>query len=159
VFTPSTASLLGEDGPLHQPIEHLAALGAIPNLIVILFCSPVSLHTRNPQPSSRQERRSTFYFDPRPWFCTILVRLEGYPLPKDGFSVRSLRFPIFFEVLTIAFGYGGARMALLVRIGFPRFLKPRSAHQPHFHELCQDHVAEQREEKDWPIKRWQMSEA
>jgi hypothetical protein len=46
---------------------------------------------------------------------------------------------------------GGARMALLVRIGLPRFLKPRSAHQPHFHELCQDHVAEQREEKDWPI--------
>ena len=26
---------LGEDGPTHQPIEHLAALRAIPNLTVI----------------------------------------------------------------------------------------------------------------------------
>jgi transketolase len=29
---------LGEDGPTHQPIEHLAALRAIPNLAVIRPC-------------------------------------------------------------------------------------------------------------------------
>ena len=27
--------LLGEDGPTHQPVEHLASLRAIPNLTVI----------------------------------------------------------------------------------------------------------------------------
>ncbi len=26
---------LGEDGPTHQPVEHLAALRAIPNLLVM----------------------------------------------------------------------------------------------------------------------------
>ena len=26
---------LGEDGPTHQPVEHLAALRSIPNLLVI----------------------------------------------------------------------------------------------------------------------------
>jgi transketolase len=26
---------LGEDGPTHQPVEHLAALRAIPNLLVL----------------------------------------------------------------------------------------------------------------------------
>jgi transketolase len=30
-----TASGLGEDGPTHQPVEHLAALRAIPNLVVL----------------------------------------------------------------------------------------------------------------------------
>ena len=29
---------LGEDGPTHQPVEHLAALRAIPNLNVIRPC-------------------------------------------------------------------------------------------------------------------------
>ncbi|HET7412929.1 MAG TPA: transketolase C-terminal domain-containing protein, partial [Pararhizobium sp.] len=32
---------LGEDGPTHQPIEHLAALRAIPNLNVFRPCDPV----------------------------------------------------------------------------------------------------------------------
>jgi transketolase len=34
VFTHDSV-FLGEDGPTHQPIEHLAALRAIPNLLVI----------------------------------------------------------------------------------------------------------------------------
>ena len=33
--SPTTASALGDDGPTHQPVEHLAALRAIPNLTVI----------------------------------------------------------------------------------------------------------------------------
>lgn len=32
---------LGEDGPTHQPVEHLAALRAIPNLQVLRPCDPV----------------------------------------------------------------------------------------------------------------------
>src|SRR5205085_11883892 len=32
---------LGEDGPTHQPVEHLAALRAIPNLIVLRPCDAV----------------------------------------------------------------------------------------------------------------------
>src|SRR5262249_60807475 len=32
---------LGEDGPTHQPVEHLAALRAIPNLSVYRPCDPV----------------------------------------------------------------------------------------------------------------------
>jgi transketolase len=32
---------LGEDGPTHQPVEHLAALRAIPNLNVFRPCDPV----------------------------------------------------------------------------------------------------------------------
>jgi transketolase len=37
VFTHDSIGL-GEDGPTHQPVEHLAALRAIPNLIVIRPC-------------------------------------------------------------------------------------------------------------------------
>jgi transketolase len=32
---------LGEDGPTHQPVEHVAALRAIPNLLVFRPCDPV----------------------------------------------------------------------------------------------------------------------
>jgi transketolase len=32
---------LGEDGPTHQPVEHLAALRAIPNLLVMRPCDAV----------------------------------------------------------------------------------------------------------------------
>jgi transketolase len=32
---------LGEDGPTHQPVEHLAALRAIPNTLVLRPCDPV----------------------------------------------------------------------------------------------------------------------
>jgi transketolase len=32
---------LGEDGPTHEPVEHLAALRAIPNLLVFRPCDPV----------------------------------------------------------------------------------------------------------------------
>jgi transketolase len=32
---------LGEDGPTHQPVEHLASLRAIPNLLVFRPCDPI----------------------------------------------------------------------------------------------------------------------
>ena len=36
IFVGSHDSIgLGEDGPTHQPIEHLAALRAIPNVLVL----------------------------------------------------------------------------------------------------------------------------
>jgi transketolase len=34
---------LGEDGPTHQPVEHLAALRAIPNLLVFRPCDAVEV--------------------------------------------------------------------------------------------------------------------
>jgi transketolase len=37
VFTHDSIGL-GEDGPTHQPVEHLAALRAIPNLVVLRPC-------------------------------------------------------------------------------------------------------------------------
>ena len=38
---------LGEDGPTHQPVEHLAALRSIPNLLVIadFFSLPMKRNT------------------------------------------------------------------------------------------------------------------
>ena len=38
---------LGEDGPTHQPVEHLAALRAIPNLNVFRPCDAVETAERN----------------------------------------------------------------------------------------------------------------
>ena len=48
--------VLGEDGPTHQPVEHLAALRAIPNLNVIRPCDiietieawEIALETKGP---------------------------------------------------------------------------------------------------------------
>ena len=42
VFTHDSIGL-GEDGPTHQPIEHLAALRAIPNLYTIRPCDPAEV--------------------------------------------------------------------------------------------------------------------
>ncbi|HLL75651.1 MAG TPA: transketolase [Pyrinomonadaceae bacterium] len=42
VFTHDSVGL-GEDGPTHQPIEHLAALRAIPNLYTIRPCDPAEV--------------------------------------------------------------------------------------------------------------------
>ena len=40
VFTHDSIGL-GEDGPTHQPIEHLAGLRAIPNLFVLRPCDAI----------------------------------------------------------------------------------------------------------------------
>src|SRR5256886_8031087 len=42
IFTHDSIGL-GEDGPTHQPIEHLAALRAIPNLVVIRPAAPAEV--------------------------------------------------------------------------------------------------------------------
>jgi transketolase len=42
VFTHDSIGL-GEDGPTHQPVEHLAALRAIPNLYTIRPCDPAEV--------------------------------------------------------------------------------------------------------------------
>ena len=50
---------LGEDGPTHQPVEHLAALRAIPNLLVFRPCDAVEtaecwqLALRSARPAER----------------------------------------------------------------------------------------------------------
>ena len=54
--SPTTSIGLGEDGPTHQPVEHLAALRAIPNLLVFRPCDTVE--TRNAG-SSRFEARTS----------------------------------------------------------------------------------------------------
>ncbi len=54
VFTHDSIGL-GEDGPTHQPVEHLAALRAIPNMLVFrpadqtetLECWQLALEARN----------------------------------------------------------------------------------------------------------------
>jgi hypothetical protein len=40
-----------------------------------------------------------------------------------------------------------------------RRLQPAFAYQPHLYDLGEHYVAKQREEKQWPIKRWQRREA
>ena len=46
---------LGEDGPTHQPVEHFAALRAIPNLLSSARPTP----WRRPKPGKRRWKRST----------------------------------------------------------------------------------------------------
>jgi transketolase len=46
---------LGEDGPTHQPVEHLAALRAIPGLDVVRPATP----TRPPGPGAPSWRTRT----------------------------------------------------------------------------------------------------
>ena len=46
---------LGEDGPTHQPVEHLAALRAIPGLDVVRRLTP----TRQPSPGGRSWSSTT----------------------------------------------------------------------------------------------------
>jgi hypothetical protein len=90
VFTPSTTSLLGEDGPSHQPIEHLAALRAIPNLIVILSCDP-------------KRRREAVYAkphhrclrDPTAMIAIFSGRLLSMcKLKSEGTSLRQAKSPL-----------------------------------------------------------------
>jgi hypothetical protein len=35
-------------------------------------------------------------------------------------------------------------------------LQPRFTYQPHLYDLREHHVTKQRDEKYWPIERWQM---
>ena len=59
VFTHDSIGL-GEDGPTHQPVEHLAALRAIPNLFVFrpadqtetLECWQLALKRKRTRPPS-----------------------------------------------------------------------------------------------------------
>ena len=59
VFTHDSIGL-GEDGPTHQPVEHLAALRAIPNLLVF---RPADSSKRSNAGSSRSRRDAPL--DPR----------------------------------------------------------------------------------------------
>ena len=57
---------LGEDGPTHQPIEHLAALRAIPNLSVVRPGDPneTAYAWRTHHRARRRQRTGRFHPDP-----------------------------------------------------------------------------------------------
>ena len=72
---------LGEDGPTHQPIEHLAALRAIPGLDVV-------------RPADANETAAAWQHDPRahrPAAGLVLTRqnVPVFPRGADGFSDTS----------------------------------------------------------------------
>ena len=65
---------LGEDGPTHQPVEHLAALRAIPNLKVIRPCDmietieswEIALETKSPTILALTRQGCLLYTSPSP---------------------------------------------------------------------------------------------
>ena len=85
VFTHDSIGL-GEDGPTHQPVEHLAALRAIPNLTVIRPADSVE---------TAQAGRMTFIggsADLAPSNNTYLKGLGD--VKKSDFSGRNLHFGV-----------------------------------------------------------------
>ena len=70
---------LGEDGPTHQPIEHLAALRAIPGLDVV-------------RPADANETVAAWHDGPRahrparPASCLTRQNVPTFPRGTDGFS-------------------------------------------------------------------------
>ena len=92
---------LGEDGPTHQPVEHLAALRAIPNLLVLrpadavetLECWQIALETTDGAVDPRAH-------PPEPAAAAHRIR-RGEPLapraptssPRDGDARRSRSSP------------------------------------------------------------------
>src|SRR5437764_14135446 len=83
---------LGEDGPTHQPIEHLAALRAIPHLFVI---RPADVHEvreawrlailRRKAPTALAlTRQKVPLIDRKKFFSAEGLRQGGYVLAESG---------------------------------------------------------------------------
>ncbi|WP_339045996.1 transketolase [Candidatus Mesenet endosymbiont of Agriotes lineatus] len=80
---------LGEDGPTHQPIEHLASLRAIPNLFVFrpadaletLECLDIALSSRDSPSLFVLSRQNLNYID-RPYQKENLCERGGYILSE-----------------------------------------------------------------------------
>jgi transketolase len=96
---------LGEDGPTHQPVEHLAALRAIPNLLVLRPCDAVetaecweiALNSDN-RPSvlalTRQKLKALrLSFDPKNWSAR-----GAYEIAAAGRKAKAVIFASGSEV-------------------------------------------------------------
>ena len=87
VFTHDSIAL-GEDGPTHQPIEHLASLRAIPDLLVlrpcdgmeVAECLEIALKTRN-RPSALILTRQEVPF--LRTCCNQLAKMGGYVIHEN----------------------------------------------------------------------------
>jgi transketolase len=87
---------LGEDGPTHQPIEHLAALRAIPNLLVfrpadateVADCWQIALEHNGPSVLALTRQNLPQLNTSEPVEKINLCRFGGYEL--DGFEVRDV---------------------------------------------------------------------
>ncbi|WP_339048794.1 transketolase [Candidatus Mesenet endosymbiont of Phosphuga atrata] len=87
---------LGEDGPTHQPVEHLASLRAIPNLLVFrpadaletLECLDIALSSKD-SPSLFVLSRQNLNYMGRPYQKENLCEFGGYILSeyKDSLDV------------------------------------------------------------------------
>jgi transketolase len=70
---------LGEDGPTHQPIEHLAALRAMPNLDVIRPADPIETAIAWQQAINRTDGPSA-----------IVLTRQGLPVPAETASAAAV---------------------------------------------------------------------
>lgn len=70
---------LGEDGPTHQPVEHLASLRAIPNLDVHRPADPAETAIAWQESINRSDGPSA-----------IVLSRQGLPIPADDFDAESI---------------------------------------------------------------------
>lgn len=91
---------LGEDGPTHQPVEHLASLRAIPDLLVLRPCDAVET-AEAWEIALAQTRRPSL----------LVLSRQGLPLQRDSAAVNAsargaylLRAPVRRDVTLIATG-------------------------------------------------------
>ena len=68
IFTHDSVAL-GEDGPTHQPVEHLAAMRAIPNLTVI-----------RPATRTRRPRRGASILEELDGPCVLVLSRQNLPI-------------------------------------------------------------------------------
>ena len=93
VFTHDSIAL-GEDGPTHQPVEQLANLRAVPNLIVIRPCDAnetaaawrIAVETRDAPVTLVFTRQAVPTLDRTRFAAADNLRLGGYVLDDEGTS-------------------------------------------------------------------------
>jgi transketolase len=104
VFTHDSIGL-GEDGPTHQPIEHAAALRAIPHLFVIRPADPhevseawrLAILRRHAPTALLLTRQKVAVIDRTRYSSADGLRRGGYILAEAGSGVRSLSEPVAEE--------------------------------------------------------------
>ena len=98
VFTHESV-FLGEDGPTHQPIEHLTALRAIPHLLVIRPADgletaaawALALERRDGPTLMALTRQSLPALERPPAFAPAWLKRGGYVLRESGAAARILK--------------------------------------------------------------------
>lgn len=127
VFTHDSIGL-GEDGPTHQPVEHLAALRAIPNLTVVRPCDAnetacawrVALDNRRGPTALVLSRQKLPTLDRNTYAPAEGLRRGGYVLAPEEGSLQVLlvasgsEIPVVLEARTLlqAEGYGARVVSL-----------------------------------------------